>query len=390
MKFSLFYHSLVSDWNHGNAHFLRGIVSELIALGHEVLVFEPEDSWSKTNLLQDHGVKAIEEFHEYYPELHSISYRQNTLDLPEITATSDVVIVHEWNEPWLVNELGRLRDAAQSGREGKFCLLFHDTHHRAVSDEEWLKRFRLDAYDGVLAFGEILSDVYRRHGWHNHVWTWHEAADIRMFYPRKPDPALPSGDVVWVGNWGDDERTAELETFLFGPVRDLGLSCQIHGVRYPQEVLARLARDGVEYMGWLPNYRAAEVFANHAVTVHVPRRYYAENLPGIPTIRPFEVMACGLPLICAPWQDSENLFTPGSDYLVAENGEQMRTHLRQIINDPAFAKEVSARALETIRSRHTCGHRVAQLMAIIESLGVGSASHSISSTSTGSTSHVYS
>ena len=28
MKFVLFYHSLVSDWNHGNAHFLRGIVRE--------------------------------------------------------------------------------------------------------------------------------------------------------------------------------------------------------------------------------------------------------------------------------------------------------------------------------------------------------------------------
>ena len=36
MKFVLFYHSLVSDWNHGNAHFLRGIVRELMARGHEV------------------------------------------------------------------------------------------------------------------------------------------------------------------------------------------------------------------------------------------------------------------------------------------------------------------------------------------------------------------
>ena len=33
MNFVLFYHSLSSDWNHGNAHFLRGIVSELLARG---------------------------------------------------------------------------------------------------------------------------------------------------------------------------------------------------------------------------------------------------------------------------------------------------------------------------------------------------------------------
>ena len=38
---SCFAHSLVSDWNHGNAHFLRGIVRELQARGHEVRLFEP-------------------------------------------------------------------------------------------------------------------------------------------------------------------------------------------------------------------------------------------------------------------------------------------------------------------------------------------------------------
>jgi spore maturation protein CgeB len=39
----MFYHSLLSDWNHGNAHFLRGTVRELIRRGHEVVVYEPKD-----------------------------------------------------------------------------------------------------------------------------------------------------------------------------------------------------------------------------------------------------------------------------------------------------------------------------------------------------------
>ena len=33
MRFVIFTHSLVSDWNHGNAHFLRGVTSELISQG---------------------------------------------------------------------------------------------------------------------------------------------------------------------------------------------------------------------------------------------------------------------------------------------------------------------------------------------------------------------
>jgi spore maturation protein CgeB len=39
LRVVMFYHSLLSDWNHGNAHFLRGIASELKARGHEVQVY---------------------------------------------------------------------------------------------------------------------------------------------------------------------------------------------------------------------------------------------------------------------------------------------------------------------------------------------------------------
>lgn len=36
MRIKLFYHSKLSDWNHGNAHFLRGIVAELRSRGLDV------------------------------------------------------------------------------------------------------------------------------------------------------------------------------------------------------------------------------------------------------------------------------------------------------------------------------------------------------------------
>ena len=37
MKFVFFVHSAVSDWNHGNAHFVRGLMSALTRLGHQVV-----------------------------------------------------------------------------------------------------------------------------------------------------------------------------------------------------------------------------------------------------------------------------------------------------------------------------------------------------------------
>ncbi|MDQ2669894.1 MAG: glycosyltransferase, partial [Gemmatimonadota bacterium] len=142
------------------------------------------------------------------------------------------------------------------------------------------------------------------------------------------------------------------------------LRARIHGVRYPEDARALLAEAGIEYAGWLPNYRAPEVFARYAATVHVPRRPYVERLPGIPTIRVFEALACGIPLVSAPWDDAEGLFTPGADFLVARSGGEMREQLRALLDDPAMARRTADHGRRTILARHTCAHRVDELLAI--------------------------
>jgi spore maturation protein CgeB len=91
-------------------------------------------------------------------------------------------------------------------------------------------------------------------------------------------------------------------------------------------------------------------------------------LPGIPTIRPFEALACGLPLVTAPWTDAENLFTPGRDFLVARNGREMKRHLRDLLQDEAMAREIAQHGRNTILKRHTCAHRVDELLAICREL----------------------
>jgi spore maturation protein CgeB len=362
VRFAFFYHSLVSDWNHGNAHFLRGVVRELGARGHDVVVYEPRDGWSRRNLVADQGTRAIVEFAEAFPDLRALEYDLETLDLDAVLGETDVVIVHEWNPPELVERLGRHR-----ARGGTYRLLFHDTHHRAVSAPQDIDRLGLDAYDGILAFGEVVRELYLRHGWARRAWTWHEAADVRLFRPL--EGAQREGDLVWIGNWGDGERGAELETFLLEPTGRLQLAARVHGARYPEHALRALHAAGAEYAGWLPNHRVPAVFARFAVTVHVPRRPYVQALPGIPTIRVFEALACGIPLICAPWSDCEGLFRP-DDMLFARDGAQMAAHLRAVLADPELARMLAQSGLETIRARHTCGHRADQLLDICADLGV--------------------
>jgi spore maturation protein CgeB len=118
-------------------------------------------------------------------------------------------------------------------------------------------------------------------------------------------------------------------------------------------------------------------FARHRMTVHVPRRPYVQALPGIPTIRMFEALACGIPLVSAPWSDSEGLFRVGRDFLAARDGDEMAAHLRALKQDGALAADVARSGLETIRARHTCAHRVDELMDILAACNTPALRHQL-------------
>jgi len=360
MKFVMFYHSFVSCWNHGNAHFLRGVARELLRFGHQVVVYEPADGWSRGNALQDGGADALREAARLVPGVTLRAYDRSALDLNEALDQADVVLVHEWNGPDLVAQIGeRRRDG------GDFLLLFHDTHHRAVTAPHEIGRFKLDHYDALLVFGEVLRQVYQRLGWGRRVFTWHEAADVSLFQPR-PDINKDT-DLVWIGNWGDDERDRELQEFMIGPIVMSGLKARIHGVRYPEHVRQRLHEFKIEFSGWLPNHHASVAFARAKMTLHVPRRPYVEALPGIPTIRVFEALACGIPLVSAPWQDAEGLFPDGS-FVKVKDGAEATAALLLLVNDPIFAAETSRIGLQAIYERHTCAHRARELLGIVDGL----------------------
>jgi spore maturation protein CgeB len=359
MKAVFFCHAFTSCWNNGNAHFLRGVTRELTRLGHQVIVCEPDQGWSRSNALGDGGEAILQEAESLVPAVQLHRYHAGP-DLDYVLEGADVAVVHEWNPPALVAALGRRRSAG-----AKFTLLFHDTHHRAVTAPEELAGFDLDGYDGVLAFGEVLRQIYVKRGWARWAFTWHEAADVELYRPMQD--VEKQWDVVWIGNWGDDERTAELAEFLIKPVKQLNLTGRVYGVRYPEQALKAIEAGGLSYGGWLPNHRAPLAFAQARATVHVPRGPYARQLPGIPTIRIFEALACGIPLISAPWSDDEHLF-PCDCYLSASSGDAMQSALAAVLSDDDLATHLTRTGLSAVLDRHTCRHRAQELLAIINGL----------------------
>ena len=70
------------------------------------------------------------------------------VDLDETLCGADVVIVHEWNEPWLVAAIG-----GRAGAAGFHAAFPRHPPSRGERPDA-IRTFDLDGYDGVLAFGE--------------------------------------------------------------------------------------------------------------------------------------------------------------------------------------------------------------------------------------------
>ena len=366
LSFRFFAHSWISDWNHGNAHFLRGLASELVKQGHEVRCYEEHDGWSIRNLAEegtDAAANALRDFRQAFPMLDVREYTTGSRFKEFLTSElrdADVVLVHEWNSPSVVSSILSLK--AMLG----FRALFHDTHHRAYTNPREVLQFPLAEFDGVLAFGDAIRKIYSEAFGVKRVWTFHEAADTAHFFPVENTKDV---DVAWIGNWGDEERTRELEEFLIAPASALNdYKFAVHGVRYPDIALGQLASSGIEFRGYLPNLRAPEMYSRSRINLHIPRRFYANGLSGVPTIRVFEALAAGSPLVCSPWIASEGLFRPGQDYICVPDKSAMIGELKNLLNDDAARQQLAASGLETIRARHTCAHRAQQLEGICHEL----------------------
>ena len=368
MRFVLFYHSLVSDWNHPTAHMLRGVANELLEQGHAVRIFEPFDGWSLHNLLEQGGDGVVKAFHATYPRLRSNFYDPLKVNLDEILADADVVIAHEWNDPEFLRLLGEHR-----ARTASYKLLFHDAPHRSLKQPLELRARVLGHYDGVLAASEGLLRMYQERGWADQVWIWREAVDTRLFRPWPADP-VRSFDLVWIGNWGNGERGTEVNEYLIEPIRGLGLRARFYGGRYAEGALHTLRASGVDYGGWIPDFCVPAALAAGRFTVNVPRRMAPGGLPHTPAIRVLEALACQIPVVTAPWDECEAMFAPGEDLLVARDGAQIERHLVDLLRDSDLGRRLADHGHQTVVSRHSCGHRTEELLAICHDLGAREAS----------------
>ena len=285
MRVVMFCHSLVSDWNHGNAHFLRGVVARAArARPRGRASTSRATAGAVANLCASTATAALDAFRAAYPGAASRSATTPaTLDLDAALDGADLVLVHEWNDPELVARASA-RTARRSGRY-RAAVPRHapPLRHRPRGDG---RATTSRDYDGVLAFGDVIRDLYLRarlgrsaRGPGTRPPTPASSAPLRRREPRgrsRLDRQL--------GRRRAHRRAARVPARAGArarPARARATACAI-----PSDAPRALRRR--RHRATAAGCRTIDVpavFARYRVTVHVPRRPYVEALPGIPTIR---------------------------------------------------------------------------------------------------------
>ena len=100
------------------------------------------------------------------------------------------------------------------------------------------------------------------------------------------------------------------------------------------------------------------------VNLNITRRSHA-TVPASSTCRPFELASAGAAMVSSPHAGIERWFEPGSELVVVENAEQALAAYRGLLDDPAEAEAMGARARERVLDEHTYRHRARQVLDVI-------------------------
>jgi spore maturation protein CgeB len=117
-------------------------------------------------------------------------------------------------------------------------------------------------------------------------------------------------------------------------------------------------------LGDVPFNVFARAISAARINLNITRRSHA-TVPGSSTCRPFELASAGAAIVSNPHAGVERWFEPGSELILVEDARQALVAYRELLDDPAQAEAMGARARERVLDEHTYRHRARQLLALL-------------------------
>ena len=121
-------------------------------------------------------------------------------------------------------------------------------------------------------------------------------------------------------------------------------------------------------VGDIPFNAFNQAISASRINLNITRRSHA-TVPASSSCRPFELASAGAAIVSNPYEGIERWFEPGHELLVVNDADEALTVYRSLLDDPAQAEAMGARARERVLDEHTYAHRARQLLSLV-GLGV--------------------
>jgi len=352
MRFAFFGSSLVSAYWNGAATYYRGLLKALADRGHSILFCEP-DAFSR----QQHRDLDDPQWAQvvvYPPDAAGLDHA--------LAGARDADVVVKFSGVGVLD--AELEHAVLAQRGAHQTVLFWDvdapaTLDRITANASDRLRPLIPRYDAVFTYGggDAVVGAYLNFGARECV-PIYNAVDPATHHPVPPVPRFEA-DLAFLGNRLPD-REARVEEFFLRPAASLPKRRFLIGGN-----------------GWQDKPMPTNVMdAGHVYTRDhnafncTPRAVLNINRESMarygasPATRIFEAAGAGACIVSDAWAGIETFLEPGSEILLAENGDDVARHLMTL--DEATARRIGEAAKGRVLAEHTYALRAAQVEAALE------------------------
>lgn len=249
-----------------------------------------------------------------------------------------------------------LKKLAKECHNAKIPMLFW-----AKEDPVHFNHFIVAAkfFDWVATTDSNCVEKYKKELGHNRVFALPFAAQPAIHNPAGLEGRLSL--VCFAGTCRDKQypnRKASMDIIL-KPAIPYGLhiydrhQAGASGEAFPN-IYKTCVQGGIPYSKMANKYKEYRVFLN------------VNSIDSSPTMfsrRVFELLACGTPVISSP---SVGITKMLPEVLIAHSAEETGQHLKRLLHDDAYWKQISNAGIARIQSGHTYTHRLKTICSVLK------------------------
>jgi spore maturation protein CgeB len=352
LRIAFFGSSLVSAYWNGAATYYRGIIRALHERGHKITFYEPDafERQQHRDIPDPTWAKVV----VYPPTEDSVA------DVLEQARGSDLVI--KASGVGVFDEL--LERSVLDLQSPGTVIGFWDvdapaTLERVENNPEDPFHELVPRYDLILTYGggKPVCNAYSELGARDCV-PIYNALDPSTHHPVAPEQRF-EGELGFLGNRLPDREKRVEEFFLKVAAMLPEKKFLLGGSGWQDKPMPV----NVNYIGHVYTGEHNAFNCTPKAVLNVNRDSMARFGFSPPT-RIFEAAGAGACLVTDAWVGIEAFLEPGSEVLVAENGEDVAEILQSLT--PQRARGIGRNALKRVLAEHTYSHRAEQLEQVLE------------------------